>query len=352
MNNPPASVASSALVIGTGLIGTSVALGLVEAGVTVYLRDVDPKNVELAASVGAGKAHRDELPELVVVAVPPSAVEAEVRRALSEFDQAVVTDVASVKSSLCASVDDPRFVGGHPMAGKERSGPLAASARLFEGRPWAIVQGQNSAADAVAVVENLALVLGAVPIWLDPSEHDEAVALVSHVPHLVSNLTAGLLTDSSDRQMALSGQGLHDVTRIARSDAGLWIDIIRANSAPILDALQTLRENLDELIEIVGTDSDALESVLAKGRKGTSNIPGKHGQPSGEVTTVYVTIDDEPGELARLFVDTGEAQVNIEDVRIDHEVGRPVGLVEILVLPERAEYLVHALNSRGWSAYL
>lgn len=352
MNTSAQSLPSPVLVVGSGLVGTSVALGLVEAGVDVYLRDRDPENVRLAVETGAGSPEDVSNPALVIVAVPPSALESVVRDLLREFPAAIVTDVASVKKAVCSAIDDPRFVGGHPMAGKERSGPLAASARLFEGRPWAIVPAVNSAEDAVDVVIDMVKALGAVPVRLDAGEHDEAVALVSHVPHLVSNLTAALLNDSTAEQMTLAGQGLRDVTRIARSDTGLWVDIIRANARPVAQTLRSLKGQLDHLIAVVENDGDGLESVLAEGRAGTSQIPGKHGDLPSEGTTVYVTIDDQPGELARLFFDTGEVDVNIEDLRIDHEIGRPVGLVEILVLPERAEFLVEALNNRGWSAYL
>lgn len=352
MSFDPLGVASPVLVVGTGLIGTSVALGLVEAGATVHLRDLDPEAVAQAVGVGAGTAQSVDNPALIVVAVPPSALVKEVSSLLAEFPLALVTDVASVKEPVCSHITDSRFVGGHPMAGKERSGPLAGSARLFEGRPWAIVPTKHSSIEAIETVERLAQKLGAVAVRMGAEQHDRAVAVVSHVPHLVSNLTAGLLNDTAESDLVLAGQGLRDVTRIARSDTGLWVDIIRANAVPVAETLNKLRSRLEELIVIVEHDATGLDEVLARGRSGTSHIPGKHGDLPSDVTTVYVTIDDEPGELARLLVDTGEAGVNIEDVRIDHEVGRPVGLVEILVVPERAQFLSDALNSRGWTAYL
>ena len=352
MSSVPTPVESPVLVVGTGLVGTSVALGLTAAGVQVHLRDVDAENVQLAVGLGAGTDAPVEAPAIVVLAVPPSVLAAEVEAALAEFPDAVITDVGSVKQAVCSAIMEPRFVGGHPMAGKERSGPLAGSARLFEGRPWAIVPTEYSSAAAIAAVEDLARTLGAVTVRLEAESHDRAVAVVSHVPHLVSNLAAGLLNDTSESQMVLAGQGLRDVTRIARSDTGLWVDIIRANAEPVAETLNELRVRLDELISIVEDKASGLDAVLARGRSGTNHIPGKHGDLPSDVTTVYVTIDDEPGELARLLVDTGDVDVNIEDVRIDHEVGRPVGLVEILVVPERAEFLAGALNSRGWTAYL
>lgn len=345
-------VPSPVVVIGTGLLGTSVALALKAFGADVRLRDAKPEALEAAVSVGAGTAESPEDAELVVVAVPPSAVLATVEAALAEFPSAIVTDVASVKAPICDLVADPRYVGGHPMAGKERSGPLAASALLFEGRPWAIVPTKHSTPEAIARVEELVGLVGAVPVSMEPHVHDEAVALVSHVPHLVSVLTAGLLTEAGDEQLSLAGPGLRDVTRIARSDSGMWLDIIGTNSSAVSRVLRILQGRLAGLIGIVDAGAHDLGPVLDQGRRGTQRIPGKHGDLPDDIVTVYVTIDDAPGELSRLLQDTGDVGVNIEDLRIDHEMGRPVGLVEILVAPDRGDFLLEALISRGWAAYL
>ncbi|TSD54524.1 prephenate dehydrogenase [Aeromicrobium piscarium] len=344
------AVPSPVLVVGCGLIGTSVALALAERGAQVHLEDHDPRNVGVAAEAGAGTSDPVEAPELVVVATPPAAVVPAVEDALRRFPDAVVTDVASVKAAIVEAVDDPRFVGGHPMAGKERSGPAAGSGQLFEGRSWAIVPGERSASSAVDLLERTVVEIGAVPRRFGPRAHDEAVALVSHVPHLMANLTASLLDGAPDGHVDLAGQGLRDVTRIARSDADLWVDILGHNSSAITPLLTTLRDRLDTLIGAVGEDPSAVDGLLKQGRAGTTTIPGKHGDLPTDVTSVFVPIDDTPGELSRLFGDAAEV-VNIEDLRIDHEVGRPVGLVEIVVLSGRADTLVEAMRAKGWSAY-
>jgi len=341
---------SPVLIVGCGLIGTSIGLGLAEAGADVHLDDLDPNNVRLAVEAGAGTAAPASAPALIVVATPPAAVVRTVRALLAEYPRAVVTDVASVKAPIVSVIDDPRFVGGHPMAGKERSGPTAGSAQLFEGRAWAIVPGPSTNPDAVDLVERTVTELGAVPRRFEPQAHDEAVALVSHVPQLMSVLTAALLADAPSGYAALAGQGLRDVTRIARSDAELWVDILGHNAGAISPLLETVRDRLDALIEAMGHDEQAVASLLKRGRAGTTVIPGKHGEVPQEATSVFVPIDDTPGELARLFQDTAEA-ANIEDLRIDHEIGRPVGLVEIVVLASGAETLVETLRTKGWSAY-
>lgn len=355
MNSTSPGLPGPVLVIGCGLIGTSVALALREQDVQVHLDDVRPANVELAVSRGAGTDAPVDKPALVVVAVPPADVVATVKHAFDNWPAAVVTDVASVKKALCEQISalagSERFVGGHPMAGKERSGPLAASARLFEGRPWAIVATAESEPDAVALVTAFAELVGGVPRIMDAVAHDRAVALVSHVPHLVSVLVAGLLNHAPGQDLDLAGPGLRDVTRIAGSETGLWLDILGSNSEEVVALLDTLRSSLDRAIDAVGGDDTELAGILDSGRSGTRRIPGKHGEEPAELATVFVSVPDHPGELPRLMAHTGESGVNIEDIRIDHELGRPVGQVEIEVVAERADTLVEALTSRGWSAY-
>ncbi|MBC7632098.1 prephenate dehydrogenase, partial [Aeromicrobium sp.] len=338
-----------------GLIGTSVGLALTETGHEVHLQDHFPANVELAVSRGAGSAESVDEPVLVVVAVPPAAVVETVRGALDTYPMAVVTDVASVKASLTAEIeslpDARRFVGGHPMAGRERSGPMAASARLFEGRPWAVVPHASSEQSAVDEVTALVGKVGAVPSMMNAATHDSAVALVSHLPHLASVLVAGLLNEAAPGALELAGPGLRDVTRIAGSETGLWLDILGSNAAEVRRLLELLRGSVDEAIVALKEDPMRLGALLDAGREGTRSIPGKHGEKVADLVTVFVSVPDQPGELSRLMAHTGESGVNIEDIRIDHELGRPVGQVEIAVVTGRADMLVTALTGRGWSAY-
>jgi prephenate dehydrogenase len=287
-----------------------------------------------------------------VVAVPPDHLGPVIRRAL-EITDAVVTDVGSVKSGPLAAVADAagaeRYVGSHPMAGSERSGPLAASAALFDGRPWAVTPHDGSRPEAVELVEALVRACGGVPVRLSPVEHDRAVARTSHIPHLLAALAAGRLADAPTDHLALTGQGVRDVTRVAAGDPVLYGQIVSANSEAVLDLLAQVRDRLDAIIDAVGAaDRDALEVVLQEGVAGTLAIPGKHGGPTRPTRSVFVSVPDHPGALARLFADAGASEVNIEDVHIDHDPGRPVGLVELVVDEGRAEHLLASLESRGW----
>lgn len=346
-------------VVGTGLLGTSVALACVKAGLEVLLTDVSPEHVRTASGLGAGRAKRPgDVPQVVVVAVPPDHLGAVIARSLDETagHGSVVTDVGSVKAGPLASVvghpEAHRYVGSHPMAGSERSGPLAAHAALFEGRPWAITPHLGSDDAAVEVVEELVRLTGAVPVWLTPDEHDRAVARTSHVPHLMAALVAGRLADAPESYLSLSGQGVRDVTRVAGGDPALYGQIITGNTEAVLDLLGEVREQLDAAMAAIGAgDRVGLEAILAHGNAGTRAIPGKHGGPVRPMASVWVTIADEPGQLAKLFTDAVETQISVEDIRIDHDPARPVGLVELVVEETRADTLVGALESRGWTAH-
>lgn len=346
-------------VIGTGLIGTSVGLACRRAGIDVVLTEQLPEHLRTATGLGAGRAKQPgDQPDLVVVAVPPDHLADAVVSAL-ESSAAVVTDVGSVKAAPLAAVAQrvspvmlERYVGSHPMAGSERSGPLAASAALFDGRPWAVTPHEGAAPESVALVTALVVACGADSTTLSPLEHDRAVARTSHLPHLAAVLVAGRLAGAPGEHLRLSGQGVRDVTRIAASDPALWRQILGANAEAVGELLAELRSELDGLIGALSEGRpDDLEAILGAGVTGTKAIPGKHGGPSRPMSSVFVAVPDHPGELARLFGDAGEIGVNIEDVHIDHDPGRAVGLTELVVSQEQAEHLLAALESRGWTTH-
>ena len=271
-------------IVGTGLIGTSIGLACRRAGLEVLLTDASEDHLRTASGLGAGrpKAQGDRS-QLVVVAVPPDHLAEEITRALTA-GEAVVTDVGSVKSAPLAAVAGlpgvERYVGCHPMAGSERSGPLAASAALFDGRPWAITPDDGADPAAVALVEALAELCGAVPVRLSPEEHDRAVARTSHLPHLLAALAAGALAGAPAEHLALSGQGVRDVTRIAAGDPVLYGQIVAANASAVGELLAELRDRLDGAIAALdGGDRDALEALLAARGGRHPRHPGQARRP-------------------------------------------------------------------------
>lgn len=346
------------LVVGTGLIGTSIGLALARRGIATYLRDADPTTAHVAASRGAGSdGPLPEPPTLVVVATPPETLATEIAAALAAFPDAAVTDVGSVKTrpfeELAESgVAVQRYVGSHPMAGSERSGPFAAAADLFDGRAWALVVRSDCDPVAADAVAELIAACGAVAVPLDNRDHDLAVARISHLPHVAAALVAGQLAEAPAAHLALSGQGVRDVTRIAAGDPTLWRQILTGNAAAVTELLRRLRGDIDDLLDsLAAADEAGVERLLEAGAVGVAAIPGKHGGPSLELAGVTVAIPDAPGALAALFADVESAGVNIEDVRIDHDPARDFGLVEIDVAAGVAAGLVAALTDRGWAVH-
>ncbi|MGH3287847.1 MAG: prephenate dehydrogenase [Streptosporangiaceae bacterium] len=346
-------------VIGTGLVGTSIALALRERGSTVWLTDSDPAAARLAADLGAGEllpGAPNDPADVAVIAVPPAAVAATLAEAQTRNLAHSYTDVASVKQLPVAQArnrgcDLTRYVPGHPLAGREKHGPAAARADLFLGRTWALCPLPETSQAAVQAVTEMVRACGAVPVRTDPAAHDRWVALISHAPHLVAAAMAARLEEAPGEALDLAGQGLRDVTRIAAGDTALWTQILSANAAPVAEVLAAVAADLAEAARVLAEDEDsdkAVATLLDRGQAGVARIPGKHGGAPREFAVVQVVIPDQPGELARLFDATGAAGVNIEDVRIEHSPGLPVGVAELSVRPAEAGVLLEALEAGGW----
>ncbi|MGW0598228.1 prephenate dehydrogenase [Streptomyces sp. NPDC002776] len=356
----------TALVIGTGLIGTSAALALVSRGVVVHLADHDPEQARTAAALGAGTAEAPEAPvDLAIVAAPPAHVAGVLADAMRRGVARGYLDVASVKGGprrelQALGLDLAAYIGTHPMSGREKSGPLAASGDLFEGRPWVLTPTRDTDTEVLNLALELVSHCRAVPVVMDADAHDRAVALVSHMPHLVSSMVAARLENAEEAAVRLCGQGIRDVTRIAASDPRMWIDILSANPGPVADLLADVSADLDETVQALRAlqSSDeakrregtaGIEDVLRRGNAGQVRVPGKHGSAPRVYDTVAVLIDDQPGQLARIFADAGRAGVNIEDVRIEHATGQQAGLVQLMVEPNAVPVLTAALRERGWA---
>ncbi|MDQ4047057.1 MAG: prephenate dehydrogenase, partial [Actinomycetota bacterium] len=312
------------VVIGTGLLGTSIGLGLRGRGVAVYLSDPSPTNQAVAVDIGAGQPLTSlggEQPELVVVASPPDVTADVVERALSDYPGATVVDIASVKAAIQhelrrRNVDLARYVGTHPMAGREKSGPVAARGELFTSMPWVVCPSKETSAASLQIARALAADLGALVSQFSAEEHDEAVALVSHLPQVMSSLLASRLQGTPLSALSLAGNGLRDVTRIAASDPTLWVQILGANAGKVVDILYGVREDLNRLI---GTLEDPaapgarldLAQLMSEGNAGQARIPGKHGGPPQAYSWLTVLVDDRPGQIARLLTEIGEIGVNV-----------------------------------------
>jgi len=356
----------TAAVIGTGLVGTSVALALSRHGVTVHLADRDESAARTANSLGAGSLGLPDVPvDLAILAVPPAHIGDALEQAQARGLAACYTDVASVKAgpqrdAAMRGLDLTTYIGGHPLAGREKSGPLAARADLFEGRPWVLTPTPSSGRSALNSALELISMCGAVPVLMDAADHDRAVALISHTPHLVSAVMAARLEYASEDATRIAGPGLRDVTRIAAGDPALWEEILTANATAVADILDEYAADLAAVVGALralnaadpdkrGVGREELVELLRRGNAGQARIPGKHGSPRVPYAAVSVVISDAPGELARLFAAAGAAGVNIEDLTIEHSPGQAVGLVTLQVAPGAADELGSRLIERGWT---
>ncbi len=347
---------SPAVVIGTGLIGASIGRALTVAGVSVHLTDATPSHAAVAASIGAGTNDPVDpaSARLVVVAVPPGALVSVIAESLRTYPNATITDVGSVKSQVLDALwemdglDLGRYVGSHPMSGTQHTGPLTASPTLFTDRTWVIAPHRASSPDAIADVTRLAELCGASIVTFDVADHDRAVATVSHVPYIMSVLTAGRLLAHSSDDLRLAGPGARDVTRVAASDPHLWRQIISANATAIRSELEEISGQLASILDRL-EDEDALEEILSEGRDGTRVLPGKHGLAPVDLGQVVVELPDTPGSLTRLFSDVGALGVNVEDLAIEHDPVRQVGYLAISVVWDSVDELTSKMRTAGWT---
>lgn len=343
------------VVIGAGLLGASIGAALTRAGVTVHLTDAVVSHARVAATLGAGTTDRPDpaAVRLVVVATPPRSLAAVIGEALDRYPNAAVTDVGSVKGRVLRQLeatgrDLSHYLGSHPMAGSQHSGPVTASPDLFVDRTWAVTPHRQVSETTAERVRALIEACGARYIAFTPQEHDRAVAQVSHLPQLVSVLMADHLLGIPSSHLALAGQGLRDVTRIAGSDPDLWEQIIAGNVEALRPELEDLQNRLGELIAALDDPTHKVRPLLQRGVNGTRQIPGKHGAPVIEYARLVIEIPDTPGALAQLFRDIADAGVNIEDIDIQHDLVRQVGYLEVAVEPGHVREVSEAMRAAGW----
>lgn len=362
MTDPATRVASrlsgTVRIVGAGLLGASIGHALRLKGVDVALTDTSPAQLRLAVDYGAGRAATDQdEPVLVVVAVPPDVVADVIQTELAAYPRAVVTDVASVKLQpylelRSRGVDLSRYIGSHPLAGRERGGAISARADIFTGRPWVVCRDGETSRDDLVLVESLALELGAMPLEMTPEEHDRAIALTSHVPQLVASLLAGRFRTVDEGLLQLAGQGVRDTTRIAASAPELWVQILSANAAEVVDVLDQLAGDLTAVADalrapdVPGARREIAETIR-RGNEGVERLPGKHGQ-FRQFEKLVVMVDDTAGQLGRLFGDLGDLDINVEDLRLEHSPGAQFGLAEISVDPSIVLRATAGLEERGW----
>ncbi|MFZ5862779.1 MAG: prephenate dehydrogenase [Nitrospirota bacterium] len=271
--------------IGVGLIGGSFAWAAKQRGLAreVIGVEIDPASSRRAVDRGvvhamATMADGVRGADVAVLAVPVGRIEA-VAREVAPFaaDSTVVTDVGSVKSRVVERLEPlfSRFVGGHPMAGSERSGVDAASADLFDGAQCVLTPTPRTDARALDVVEGLWAGVGASMVRLSPAAHDELVAAVSHVPHVAAAALVNAAAAAADgRALALAAGGFRDTTRIASGAPDLWRDICLMNREPVLATLKAYLKEVESVRDAIERgDGGALLDALSRARAARDRMP-------------------------------------------------------------------------------
>jgi len=343
---------SRVTVMGSGLIGTSIGLALAQRGVKVRMQDSNQKSEALAQDL-VGPCNEAD-PELIIVAVPILEFAGVVAALESSTVKLGFIDVGSVKVKpkvdiQSSSIDNSKFLPTHPMAGREVGGAESARADLFEGRPW-IIDSSGVETNLLAAGKALISALGSHLVDMPAAEHDNAVAVVSHLPQLVASLLAKQLPSANPQWLELAGGGLRDTTRIAASDAGLWSEIVSVNSEAIKPLLESLHADLESLITDVA-NSKKVHEFIESGRVGRAAIPGKHGGKARTYTFLPIVIEDKPGQLAAIFNECAQVKVNIEDLSIEHSPGQQTGLITLALSSDDAAVLREHLSSKGWSVH-
>lgn len=343
----------SVRIVGAGLIGTSIGLALKAAGTEVEFVDID-KSAELLAN-DLVKSVRTPKPELIIIATPPSAFKVVIERESTLNPQSILMDIGSVKTKPLLEVSTfeglvSKFCGTHPMAGREISGPSSARADLFLDRAWIITPTDQTSVEAKGAALAVISACGAQAVEMSAAEHDQRVALISHLPQTLSSLLASQLQGSNPEALVLAGGGLRDTVRIAGSDPKLWGEILAANEEALLPLLISLQNDLSKLISDASSPAK-WEALVAAGRAGKAEIPGKHGGKSREYSFLPIVIDDRPGQLGSLFNACAKAEVNIEDLTLEHSPGQLTAVITLAIAPEDVARLTEFLISDGWNVH-
>ena len=262
---------------------------------------------------------------------------------------AIVTDVGSTKGDICQhgflafpdrGAGSARFVGGHPMAGSERSGLDASDPLLYQSALWVLCPPPGLAPDRLDPLRALVAATGARATLLDPVLHDTAVARVSHVPQVLASVLAGWAgaeDRTAEAALALAAGGFRDMTRLAVSSWGVWRDIVRTNAAPIAIGLQQLSEELARLAQAAAvfnvhdsgsdtasgaTGSDgaagelAFHDVFAAGRAFRERFHMPRKGIMNDLTELVVRLEDRPGQLLDMFMPLAAVGINVQDLEI------------------------------------
>lgn len=338
-------------IVGTGLIGGSVALALGEAGWHVTGFDIDAQRAERAREIGVIDAVGiDPEAELTVVAVPAGALEKEIRNALQQT-KGMVTDTGSVKAMVARSIDNPRFVPGHPMAGSEQDGVDGADQQIFEGAVWVLTPTEGTDDLGLRQLQTVLSSMGCDVVTMTPERHDALVAIVSHVPHLTA---ASLMCLADDRALddapllRLAAGGFRDMTRIAAGHPEIWLDICEQNSEAIVAVLDEFSDRISHVRSLVAeADRDGLTTVLSQARRARTNLPSRYVRPQ-DLIEIRIPIPDRKGQIANITMLAADCDVNIADIEVAHSTEGADGVLVLVVARAEVQRFLAVLAGQGY----
>lgn len=366
---------TSVAIVGVGLIGGSFAAALKQLDDAPRVVGINRNQESLEYALKRGIIDEGAAPgsalaeswlsaggvDLVVLGMPARFVEEWLRTLATNDYDGVVTDVASTKAGILRAVrevlpDPSRFVGGHPMAGSELSGVRAAKADLFDGAYWLLTPSAETDPDAFSAMHALVTAVGARVISVDAASHDEAVAIVSHVPHVAASALVDLAAaHAGDRGelMRLAAGGFKDTTRIAAGSADLWTGICLDNADAVSDGIEELRERLGVFETMLrARDGEAIHAWLDRAADVRRALPAQWVPATAKLTELVVPMLDRTGVVAEITGAVSRAGCNIEGIDIDHQSESAAVLV--LVLTDEGDFgaLVADLTARGYEPEL
>ena len=338
-------------IVGTGLIGGSVALALRSAGWHVTGTDIDAQTAERAKKLGVIDATGiDQEAELTFVAVPASSLEVEIEKALRET-KGMVTDTGSVKTGVARSINDPRFVPGHPMAGSEQDGIEGADERIFDGAVWVLTPTEGTEDLGLRELQTVLSSMGCDVVTMTPERHDALVAIVSHVPHLTA---ASLMCLADDRALddapllRLAAGGFRDMTRIAAGHPDIWLDICEENRDAIVTVLDEFADRISHIRNVVAaSDRDGLTDLLSQARRARTNLPSRYVRPQ-DLLEIRIPIPDRKGQIANITMLAADCDVNVADIEVAHSTEGAQGVLVLVIARAEVQRFLAVLAGQGY----
>lgn len=347
----------SIAVVGAGLIGGSVALaarGRLDAEVRAYDPD-EHARAAAARRLGAHSVHATldgalHGAQVAVVAAPLGVLDTALGETLAVAGpDCLVTDVGSTKRSLMAGHDDPRYVGGHPLAGAEAAGIDAARESLFADATWYLTPTARTKGTLLERAHRLVSGLGAHPVTIDAATHDRLMATVSHLPHVLANVLVSQAARALGEGDSLpaTGPSFRDTTRVAGANPALWPDIYLANADALVEAIdETVAALAGARARLMAGDRSALQAwqeEAAAVRRGLLEA----GDFGGPTALLRVAVPNRPGVIAELALTLGRGGINISDMSLSPSADGRNGVVALWVAAATAQRAARLIARSG-----